>query len=71
MRDTQREAETGRERSRLPAGSPIKESITGPQDHDLSRSQAPKRTVFYLCSFKGKCYIQYWVLIYSTLVNIC
>ena len=37
MRDTKREAETiGIRRGRLPVGSPIPDSIPGPQDHSLS-----------------------------------
>ena len=40
MRDTEREArDTGRERSRLHVGSPMWDSIPGPQDHDLSQRQ--------------------------------
>ena len=37
MRDTERGRDTGRGRSRLPAGSPMQDSIPGPQDHDLSQ----------------------------------
>ena len=37
MRDTEREAETGRGRSRLPIGSPMRDSIPTPQDQDLSQ----------------------------------
>ena len=33
MRDTEREADTGRGRSRLHAGRPMWDSILGPQDH--------------------------------------
>ena len=38
MRDTERERgrDTGRGRSRLPAGSPTQDSILGLQDHALS-----------------------------------
>ena len=43
MRDTKREAERGRERSRLHAGSPIWDSIPGLQDHTLSQRQADNR----------------------------
>ena len=39
MRDTHTEAETGRGRSRLPVGSPMWDSIPGPQDQDLSQTQ--------------------------------
>ena len=39
MRDTERETDTGRGRSRLPVGSPMQDWIPGPQDHDLSQSQ--------------------------------
>ena len=35
MRGTER----GRGRSRLPAGSPMRHSIPGPRDHDLSQRQ--------------------------------
>ena len=37
MRDTERERgrDAGRGRSRLPAGSPMWDSIPGPWDHDL------------------------------------
>ena len=43
MRDRERERERergrdiGRERSRFPVGSPMWDSISGPQDHDLSQ----------------------------------
>ena len=37
MRDTERGRDTGRGRSRLPAGRPMWDSIPGPWDHDLSR----------------------------------
>ena len=43
MRDTQREAETGRGRSRLHAGSPMWDSILGLQDHALGRRQTLNR----------------------------
>ena len=39
MRDTQREAETGRGRCRLPAGSQMRDLQPGPWDHDLSQRQ--------------------------------
>ena len=39
MRDTERGRDIGRGRSRLPAGSPIWDSIPGPQDHDASPRQ--------------------------------
>ena len=39
MRDTEREAETGRGRSRLPIGSPMLDSILGSWAHALSRRQ--------------------------------
>ena len=45
MKDADRERErgrdTGRGRSRLHAGSPIWDSIPGPQDHALGLRQAP------------------------------
>ena len=37
MRHREREADTGRGRSRLPMGSPMWDSIPGPQDHTLSQ----------------------------------
>ena len=40
MRAREREAETGRERSRLHAGSPMWDSILGLQDEALGRRQA-------------------------------
>ena len=49
MRDTQRERErergrhTGRGRSRLPAGSPTRDSIPGPEDRVPRQRQAPNR----------------------------
>ena len=45
MRDTQRErgGDTGRGRSRLPAGSPMQDSIPGPRDHALSWRQTLNR----------------------------
>ena len=42
MSDTQREREAERHsrgRSRLPAGSPMWDSIPAPRDHDLSQKQ--------------------------------
>ena len=40
MRDTEREAETQVEgKIRLPAGSPMWDSVTETQDHDLSQRQ--------------------------------
>ena len=44
MRDTERERgrDTGRERSRLPAGSPMRDSMPGLWDHALSRRQVLK-----------------------------
>ena len=38
-RHTERGRDTGRGRSRLPVGSPMWDSIPGPQDHDLSQRQ--------------------------------
>ena len=35
-RQRERGRDTGRGRSRLPAGSPMQDSIPGPRDHDLS-----------------------------------
>ena len=54
MRDTQREADTGRGRSILPAGGPMHDSIPGPRDHNLSQrqmlnhsvTQAPPKPIF-------------------------
>ena len=40
MRDTEREAETGRGRSRLHAGSPTWDLIRGLQGHALGQRQA-------------------------------
>ena len=37
MRDIERGKDIGRGRSRLPAGSPMWDSIPGPQDHALSQ----------------------------------
>ena len=39
MRDTEIGRDTGRGRSRLPVGSPMQDSIAGPQDHDLSQGR--------------------------------
>ena len=39
MRDRERGRDIGRERSRLPAVSPMQGSIPGPQDHDLGQRQ--------------------------------
>ena len=39
MRDTERGRDTGRGRSRLPAGELMWDSIPGPQGHTLSRRQ--------------------------------
>ena len=36
MRDTERDRDLGRGRSRIPAGSPVWDLIPGPQDHHLS-----------------------------------
>ena len=38
-RHRERGRDTGRGRSRLPVGSPMRDSIPGPKDHALSRSQ--------------------------------
>ena len=38
-RDTERGRDIGRGRSRCPVGSPMQDSIPGPQDHDLSQRQ--------------------------------
>ena len=35
MRETQKEVETGRGKGRLPAGSLMRDSIPGPQGHNL------------------------------------
>ena len=43
MRVTDREAETGRGRSRLHARSPVWDSTPGPQVHDLSSTTEPFR----------------------------
>ena len=39
MRDTERSRDIGRGRSRLPAGSLMRDSIPGPRDHNLSQRQ--------------------------------
>ena len=39
MRDTWRDRDISRGRSRLPVGSPMRDSISGPWDHDLSQRQ--------------------------------
>ena len=39
MRDTERGRDIGRERNRLPTGSPIGDSIPGHWDHDLNQKQ--------------------------------
>ena len=39
MRDTERDRDTGSGRSRLSAGSPMWDSIPGPQGHALSYRQ--------------------------------
>ena len=36
MRDTERDTDIGRGRSRLSEGSPVWDSIPGSRDHDLS-----------------------------------
>ena len=38
-RERERGRDTGRQRSRLPVGSLMWDSIPGPQDHDLSHRQ--------------------------------
>ena len=43
-----KDRETGRESSRLHAGSPMWDSISGPQDHALGQRQAPN-----LCATPG------------------
>ena len=42
LRDPERGGDSGRGRSRLPAGSPVRDSIPGPQGHALSRRQGGK-----------------------------
>ena len=39
MRDTEGGRDIGRDRSRIPAGSPMWDLIPGPRDHDLSQRQ--------------------------------
>ena len=39
MRDRERDKDIGRGRSRLPAGTLMWDSISGPQDHALSQRQ--------------------------------
>ena len=41
-RHTERGRDTGRGRSRLPAGSPMQDLTPGPRDHDLSQTQTLK-----------------------------
>ena len=41
MTDTERGRGTGRGRGKLPEGSPMWDSIPGPQDHTLSQRQTP------------------------------
>ena len=43
MRDTQRGRDAGRGRSKFPAGSPMRNSIPGPQGHDLSERRMLNR----------------------------
>ena len=55
MSDIERGRDMGRGKSRLPAGSPMRDSIPGPRDHDLSQrqmlnhwaTQVPSGTCFY------------------------
>ena len=53
MRDTERGRDTGRGRSRLPAGSLMRDSIPRPQDHDLSQRQS-SITEPLRCLLEGK-----------------
>ena len=39
MRDTERGGDIGRGKSRLPAGSPMRDLIPGLGDHDLSQKE--------------------------------
>ena len=43
--ETQTEADLGRGRTRLPAGSPMQDLIQGPRDHDLSQRQMLNHSV--------------------------
>ena len=57
MRDTERSRDPGRGRSRLPVGSPTRDSIPGAQNHTLNRKQrlnhcrGPRAEVYILCLF--------------------
>ena len=55
-RHRERGKDTGRGRSRPHAGSPMWDSIPGPQDHTLSRRQTltaePPSTSLFVCLFK-------------------
>ena len=54
MRDAQREAETGRGRSRFPARSPMWDLIPGPLDHALSQTTEPPRCPLIMFSKPDK-----------------
>ena len=52
--ETQRKRgrDIGRGRSRLPSGSPVWDSILGPQDHNLSQNQMLKHWATQACLYK-------------------
>ena len=65
LRDRERGRDTGRGRSRLPAGSRMGDSISGPRDHALSRRQmlnhwAPQAPRFISFLTEIICYIVWW-----------
>ena len=45
MRDSQRERDIGRGRSRIPVGIPMWDSILEPWDHDLSQRQTDTQSL--------------------------
>ena len=65
MRDTQREAETGRGRCRLHAGSPTWDLILDLQDHALGQRQALNR-----CATQGSLVLFVSISFISVLIFI-
>ena len=55
IRDMEREAETGRVKGRLPAGSLMWDSLPGPQDHDLSQRQTLNQVPLLFFFLQKKC----------------
>ena len=62
MRNREREAETARGRSRLPAGNPMWDLIPGPCDHNLSQKQTINHWATQVSQDNFSMYLLYYLL---------